>query len=82
MGVHVDSPNTLSVDDYLPSPLRRLSQRRAQTASNKRESCASSMAEHFSSVCRHLRSPSGLPNQAVGSGNAEAFRHSFRILLI
>jgi hypothetical protein len=55
--VHVDSPNALSVDDDLASPLRRLRRRRAQTASKKHDSRASSMAKHFSSVCDHLRFP-------------------------
>jgi hypothetical protein len=57
MRVHVDSPNALSVDDDLASPLRRLRRRRAQTASKKHESRADSMPEHFSSVCDHPRFP-------------------------
>jgi hypothetical protein len=55
MRVHVYSPNALSIDDDLASPLRGLRRRGAQTASDKRQSRASSMAKHFSSVCHHLR---------------------------
>ena len=57
MRMHVDSPHALSIDDDLAPPLRGLRRRRAQTASDKRQSRASSMAKHFSSVCQHLRSP-------------------------
>jgi hypothetical protein len=55
--VHVDSPDALSVDDNLAPPLWGLRQRRAQTASDKHQGRASSMAKHFSSVCQHLRFP-------------------------
>jgi hypothetical protein len=64
MGVHVDSPNALSVYDDLASPPWRLRQRRArQTASDEGETRqrTSGMAEHFSSVCHHLRFPPGAP---------------------
>src|SRR5580704_1145909 len=60
MSVHVDGPDALSIDDDLAPPLRRLRRRRVrQTASAKRETRqrASTTAEHFSSVCHHLRSP-------------------------
>jgi len=60
MSVHVDGPDALSIDDDLAPPLRRLRRRGVrQTASAKREARqrASTMAEHFSSVCHHLRSP-------------------------
>src|SRR5438045_7875353 len=60
MGVHVDSPNALSIDDDLASPLRHLRQHRArQPACDKRETRqrAGSTAQHFSPVCHPLRFP-------------------------
>jgi hypothetical protein len=67
MGVHVDSPNALSIDNHFATPLRRLRQRGSrQTASDKRETRqrAGSTAEHFSAVCHHLRFP--LPTDIPG----------------
>jgi hypothetical protein len=63
MGVQVDRPNAPSVDNDFASPLRRLREPGAhQTTSDKRKpgQCASSMAEHFSTVCHLLRSPDQL----------------------
>jgi hypothetical protein len=53
MGMQVDGPNPLSIDNDLPSPLRCLRERGArQTAPNggKRGQRAGSLTEHFSSV--------------------------------
>ena len=60
MSVQVDGPNPLSADDDFTPPLRRLRGRGAhQTASDKRKpgQRAGRMAEHFSTVCHHLRFP-------------------------
>src|SRR5689334_2061566 len=69
MGVHVDGPNALSIDDNFTSLLRRLRQRRAhQTGTDKRKTCqrARSMAEYFSSVCHYLRCPIDTPKLPSG----------------
>jgi hypothetical protein len=66
MGVHVDSANTLSINDDLAPPLRRLRRHKVrQTASGERETRqrAGSTAENFSSVCHHLRFPHERPDR-------------------
>ena len=58
MGVQVDGPNALSVDDNLASPLGRLREggaRKAASDSGKRGQRAGSTAEYFSTIRHHLR---------------------------
>jgi hypothetical protein len=60
MGVQVNGPNALSIDNDFTSPLRRLRQGGVhQAASDRRKpgQCAGSLAEHFSTVRDHLRFP-------------------------